>query len=239
MHVKGSTALVTGANRGIGRALVEALLDRGAVKVYAAARRLDSLAGLTDDARVVPVELDVTDMAQIAAAARLARDVTLLVNNAGSLAFADPLSGDFAAIEADWRTNYLGTLAMARAFAPVIETTGGGAIVNLLTLVAFAPVPAMGGYSASKAAAASATQALRAQLSAKGIAVHGVFPGSVDTDMIRGFDIPKTSPADVAVAILDGVDAGTDNIFPDAMSQSGYQLWRDDPAALEQQMASM
>ncbi len=236
MDVKGSTAFVTGANRGIGRALVEALLARGAAKVYAAARRPDDR---DQPERVVPVELDITDLAQVATAARQAADVTLLVNNAGSLAYADSLTGDFAAIEADWRTNYLGTLAVTRAFAPVIEAAGGGAIVNLLTLVAFAPVPAMGAYCASKAAAASATQALRAQLAPRGISVHGVFPGAVDTDMIRAVDIPKASPAEVAVAILDGVDAGDDTILPDPMSRSGYQLWRDDPAALERRMSAL
>lgn len=240
MHVSGSTALVTGANRGIGKALVEALLARGAAKVYATARNIESIKELSGrDSRVVPLELDITNPEHIANAARHAADATLLVNNAGSLAFADLLGGDLGAIESDFRTNFLGTLTMSRTFAPVIEHNGGGALVNLLTLIAFAPVPAMGGYSASKAALHSATLALRAQLSNKGISVHGVFPGAVDTDMIRGFDIPKTSAADVAVAILDGVESDEENIFPDAMAQHGYKVWRDDPKALEQQMASM
>jgi NAD(P)-dependent dehydrogenase (short-subunit alcohol dehydrogenase family) len=240
MQLNGSTALVTGANRGLGRATVEALLTAGVSKVYAAARRPDSVADLTTrDRRVVPIALDLADRAQIAQAAATAPDVTLLINNGGSLAFADPLSGDLAAVEQDWRINFLGTLSMVRAFAPVLAANGGGAIVNLLSLVVFGPVPAMGGYSASKAAAASTTQALRAQLADRKITVHGVFPGAVDTDMIRDFPIPKTSPADVAAAILDGVEAGEENIFPDPMARQGYQAWRDDPAAFERQMASM
>src|SRR5215831_16958615 len=160
MQVEGSTAFVSGANRGLGRALVESLLDRGASRVYAAARGIDTVHDLSArDPRVVPVRLDVTDAEQIGQAATLAEDTTLLVNNGGSLAFADPLDGDVAAFESDMRTNYLGTVVMSRAFAPVIERNGGGAIVNVLSLVVFGAVPSMGGYSASKAAAASATQA--------------------------------------------------------------------------------
>jgi NAD(P)-dependent dehydrogenase (short-subunit alcohol dehydrogenase family) len=240
MYVKDSTALITGANRGIGRALVEALLARGAGKVYAAARRVETVEDLTAlDRRVVPVPVDLTDPEQIDQAAKLAGDTTLLVNNGGSLAFADPLDGDLAAIELDLRTNFLGTVLMARSFVPVLERNGGGAIVNLLSLVVFGSVPAMAGYSASKAAAASATQALRAQLADRPITVHGVFPGAVDTDMIRDLPIPKASPADVATAILDGVEAGAENIFPDPMAQGGYRAWRADPAAFERQMGSM
>jgi short-subunit dehydrogenase len=121
----------------------------------------------------------------------------------------------------------------------VLEHNGGGAIVNMLSLVVFGSVPPIGGYSASKAAAASITQALRAQLADKGISVHGVYPGAVDTDMIRAFQIPKTGVRQVAAAILDGIEAGRSDIFPDPMAQSGYQAWRGDPAAFERQMASM
>lgn len=240
MDVKGSVALVTGANRGLGRALAEELLHRGVARLYATARRvqsLDELVGL--DPRVVALPLDVTDPAVIARAAAVAADTTLLVNNGGSLAFADPLGGDPADIELDLRTNFLGMLSMVRAFVPVLERNGGGAIVNLLSLVVFGAVPAMGGYSASKAAAASATQSLRAQLAGRKITVHGVFPGAVDTDMIRDFPIPKTSPADVAAAVLAGLEAGTENIFPDPMAEQGYRSWRDDPTTFERGMAAM
>jgi len=239
VETKGGTALVTGANRGIGQAIVEALLARDVRKVYATARRVETLAGLAVDPRVVPMRLDMVDAGDVAAAAAAAGDVTLLVNNGGSLEFADLLGGDLAAIHADLNTNYFGTLAVTRAFVPVLQRNGGGAIVNLLSLVALGAVRGMGGYSVSKAAAASMTQAVRAQVAAMGITVHGVFPGAVDTDMIRAFDMPKTSPQEVAQAILDGVEAGEEDIFPDAMSRAGRQAWRDDPKALERQMAAI
>jgi NAD(P)-dependent dehydrogenase (short-subunit alcohol dehydrogenase family) len=239
VDVTTSTALVSGANRGIGRAIVRELLDRGATKVYATARRIDTLAELTVDRRVVALELDITDTDEVTAAAAAAGDVTLLVNNGGSLAFADLLAGDLAAIHSDLTTNFLGTLALTRAFVPVLRDNGGGAIVNMLSLVALGAVRGMGGYSVSKAAAASMTQAVRAQVADLGITVHGVFPGAVDTDMIRAFEMPKTSPREVARAILDGVAAGDEDIFPDAMARQGHQVWRADPKALERQMAAI
>ena len=237
--VDAGPALVTGANRGIGRAIVDALLARGAKKVYATARDVGTLADLATDPRVVARQLDITDAGEIAAAVAAAGDVTLLVNNGGSLTFADLLSGDLAAIDADLRTNYLGTLAVTRAFVPILRDNGGGAIVNMLSLVALGAVRGMGGYSVSKAAAASMTQAVRAQVAGMGISVHGVFPGAVDTDMIRAFDMPKASPYDVANAILDGVEAGDEDIFPDPMARDGHRAWRDDPKTLERQMASI
>jgi NAD(P)-dependent dehydrogenase (short-subunit alcohol dehydrogenase family) len=240
MQINGSIALVTGANRGLGRALVEELLARGAAKVYAAARRLETVTELAAaDSRTVPIQVDLTDLGQVARAAKVAGDATLLINNGGSLNFADPLGGDLTAIDVDVRTNFIGTLAMSRAFVPVLEDNGGGAIVNLLSLVVFGPVPAMGGYSAAKAATASVTQSLRAQLAEQKIAVHGVYPGAVDTDMIRDFAIPKTGAADVAAAILDGIEAGEENIFPDPMAQQGHRAWRADPVAFERQMGAM
>jgi NAD(P)-dependent dehydrogenase (short-subunit alcohol dehydrogenase family) len=239
VDVKMSTALVTGANRGIGRAVVEGLLARDVRKVYATARRVETLEDLAGDPRVVALQLDITDADQLAAAVSAAGDVTLLVNNGGSLEFADLLGGGLPAIRADLDTNLFGTLAVIRAFVPVLRHNGGGAIVNLLSLVALGAVRGMGGYSVSKAAAASMTQAVRAQAAELGITVHGVFPGAVDTDMIRAFDIPKTSPRDVADAILDGVEAGEEDIFPDAMSRAGHRAWRDDPKSLERQMAAI
>ena len=229
------TALVTGANRGIGQAIVEALLARGATKVYATARNVETLT----DPRVVPLKLDITNADDVAAAAAAAGDVNLLVNNGGSLEFADLLNGELSAIHADLATNYFGTLAVTRAFVPVLQRNGGGAIVNLLSLVALGAVRGMGGYSVSKAAAASMTQAVRAQVADLGITVHGVFPGAVDTDMIRAFEMPKTSAHDVAHAILDGLEAGDEDIFPDPMSRDGHRMWRADPAAFARQMASM
>lgn len=241
MQIQNSTVLVTGANRGIGLALVDALLDAGAKKIYAGSRDVTKLAAAVarDRQRVVPLQLDVTDMRSIEAATNSARDVTLLINNAGVLDFGGILDTPNDKIERNFGTNFYGKLAMARAFAPVIEKNGGGAIVNVLTLVALASMPGLAIYNASKAAAWSMTQSLRASLAGKGIDVVGVFPGAVDTDMLAGVEITKTSPADVARAVVQGVNAGVEDIFPDPMSQQVYGAWRADHKAVEKQFATM
>ena len=239
MEIKGSTALVTGANRGIGRALVGALLNAGAAKVYAAARRIDTLEDFLDNKRVLPVSVDVTDDKAIAALAERTRDVTLLVNNAGVLDFGPVLDAPLTAFERNFATNFYGVLAASRTFAPVIERNGGGTIVNILTLVALASMPGLGVYNASKAAAWSLTQSLRASLAGRNIAVHGVFPGAVDTDMLAGVEMPKARPDEVATAIVAGVSQSREDIFPDAMSASLYDAWRKDHKAVEKQFAVM
>ena len=239
MDIKGSVAFVTGANRGIGRALVDALLEAGAAKVYAAARKVGTLERLLNDKRVLPCSLDVTDENTIAAVAATASDVTLLVNNAGVLDFGPVLEAPLAAFERNFATNFYGVLATTRAFAPVIERNGGGAIVNILTLVALASMPGLGIYNASKAAAWSLTQSLRASLARCNIAVHGVFPGAVDTDMLAGVEMPKARRDDVAAAIIAGVAQSREDIFPDAMSASLYDAWRKDHKAVEKQFALM
>jgi NAD(P)-dependent dehydrogenase (short-subunit alcohol dehydrogenase family) len=241
MHIENTVAFVTGANRGIGRALAEHLLERGARRVYAAARVPATLEGLTalDPARVAPVRLDITDRQQVAAAAALAGDVALLVNNAGAITFGSVLDAPQELVARDLETNYYGTLAMVRAFAPLIEANGGGGIVNLLTLVALASMPGLGAYNASKAAAWSMTQSIRADLARKGVAVYGVFPGAVDTEMIRAMEMPKADPRDVARAILDGVEADTEDIFPEPMSRQVYEGWRQDHKAVERQFAAL
>lgn len=211
MNFEGATVLITGANRGIGRALVENLSGQGVQKIYAATRKPEEPAGLASDL-VIPVKLDITDRAAVKALGEKLSDVTILINNAGALAFGSLLNSPLEMIVRDFDTNYYGTLHMVRAFAPVIERNGGGAIVNMLTLVALASMPGMGGYSASKAAAFSLTQAIRADLKGKNITVHGVYPGAVDTDMLAGVNMPKTSPADVAAALVAGVQEGTDDI---------------------------
>jgi NAD(P)-dependent dehydrogenase (short-subunit alcohol dehydrogenase family) len=240
MKIKDSVALVTGANRGIGRALVRALVDGGARRVYAGVRGSSQLAAMkaAGDA-VIPLALDVTDKDQIERAAAQAGDVNLLVNNAGVLSSFSFLQSDLAAIERDIATNFVGPLTVTRAFLPAIERSGGGAVVNLLSIVSFASMPALGGYSATKAAAFSLTQALRAELSAKNIIVHGVFPGPVDTDMSRGFDMPKTSAHAVAAATLAGIERGEEDIFPDPMALQVAASWQRDPKALERQFARM
>jgi NAD(P)-dependent dehydrogenase (short-subunit alcohol dehydrogenase family) len=239
MNIKGSIALVTGANRGIGRALVGALLEAGATKVYAAARKVETLDRSLDNKRVLPVSLDVTDEKAIAAVAAAAGDVTLLINNAGVLDFGAVLEAPLTAFERNFATNFYGVLATSRAFAPVIGRNGGGAIVNILTLVALASQPGLGVYNASKAAAWSLTQSLRASLTGRNISVHGVFPGAVDTDMLAGVEMPKARPEDVAAAIIAGVSQSREDIFPDAMSSSLYDAWRKDHKAVEKQFATM
>jgi NAD(P)-dependent dehydrogenase (short-subunit alcohol dehydrogenase family) len=232
MDITGTTALVTGANRGLGRALVDALLARGARRVYAAARDVSSIEDRADE-RVIPLALDLTSLPQIQAAAERASGVRLLINNAGAAAFSDPFSTDRAALEQELQTNYLGTLDAILAFAPVIERNGGGAVVNVLSLLSLASMPPMAGYSASKAAAHSMTQALRPGLRARGIDVHGVYPGGIDTEMLAGFDVPKAPPRDVAEGILDGIAAGREDIFPDPTSAQMSATWLSDPKAFE------
>jgi len=235
MNIQGSVALVTGANRGIGKAIVAALLAAGAGKVYAAAR---DVSGIERDPKVIPLKLDVTKPADIEAAAKIAKDVTVLINNAGVLDWGGPLEVTDAQLDRNFAANFFAPLNLARAFAPVIEANGGGALANLLTIVALASMPALAGYNASKAASWSMTQSLRAALSAKKISVHAVFPGPVDTDMAAGIPMAKTSPADVALAIVNGIQAGKQDIFPDPMSASVYEAWAKDHKAVEAQFAA-
>ena len=230
MQMAGQTLVVTGANRGLGRSLVEALLDRGANKVYAAAR---NPAAVLDDPRVVAVALDLLDRETIAAAARQAGDASVLINNASTAAFAAPLDADPATVRNEMQVNYDGTFDVIRAFVPVLERNGGGAIVNLLSLLSLASAPPMAGYSASKAAAHSLTQALRPVLRAKTISVHGVYPAGIDTDMLAGIQAPKTPPRQVAEGVLDGLAADEEDIFPDPNAQAMAATWRSDPKAFE------
>jgi NAD(P)-dependent dehydrogenase (short-subunit alcohol dehydrogenase family) len=241
MQIQNSTALVTGANRGIGHELVNALLLAGVRKVYAGARDLNSMNAtkFSDMSRVVPVSIDVTNREWVKALPAKAPDVNLLINNAGVLDFGNILDVPLEAIARDFDTNFYGKLIMARAFAPVIERNGGGAIVNILTLVALASMPGLAAYNASKAAAWSMTQSLRASIAGRGIAVHAVFPGAVDTDMLAGVDMPKTPPADIAAAVVSGIIAGQEDIFPDAMSAGLYAAWKTDHKSVEKQFAAM
>ncbi len=230
MSLATSVPVVTGASRGLGRALVDALLERGVTKVYALARNPSSV---RRDSRVVPVPFDLLDPASIAAAARTAADATLLINNASTAAFAGPLDADPGALRGEMAVNYDGTYETIRAFVPVFEANNGGRIVNVLSLLALASTPPMAGYSASKAAAHSLTQALRPVLAARAITVHGVYPGGIDTDMLAGIDAPKTPAATVADGLLDGIEAGQEDIFPDPNAQAMAPMWWSDPKGFE------
>jgi NAD(P)-dependent dehydrogenase (short-subunit alcohol dehydrogenase family) len=230
--IAGRTVLVTGANRGIGRALVEEALNRGAGRVYAGTRQ--PLAH--PDGRVTPLTLDVTSAAQIQAAAGQVESLDLLINNAG-IALYDDLS-DRSAIDRQLAVNLFGTYGVTQAFLPLL-TRSGGAIVNNLSLQALAPLPLIPAYSISKAAAFSLTQSLRALLAGQGVRVHAILTGPTDTEMSRGLDIPKPSAESVARAIFDGVENDEEDIFPDPMSQSMAESWRSGSVkAFERELAA-
>ncbi len=242
MKIKDSIALVTGANRGIGRSLVDALLNMGAKKIYATARDIAALDELktAEGERIVAVRLDVTKPEMIDAAAKKAADVTLLINNAGVAMFAGLISaGDIKAARAEMEVNYFGTLNMIRAFAPVLAANGGGVVVNLCSIASYVNFPALGSYSASKAAVHSLTQAVRAELAAQATQVTGVYPGPVDTDMAENFPMDKTPPWKVAEAVLAAVEAGEEDVYPDAMSVELHAGLLTDPKAVEKQAGEM
>ena len=216
MDLSKSTALVTGANRGFGRQLAAQLVERGA-KVYATARRPETI----DLAGVVPLQLDITDAESVRRAAEAAGDVTLLVNNAGVSTHANLLDGDLADVRLEMDTHYLGTLAVTRAFVPVIERNGGGAILNVLSVLSWWHAPAYGGYSAAKAAAWAMTNAVRQELAPRGIHVAALHVGYMDTDMAAYVPADsKSDPAVIARLALDGLAAGEPEILADQLSRT-------------------
>jgi NAD(P)-dependent dehydrogenase (short-subunit alcohol dehydrogenase family) len=232
MNIAQKTVLITGANRGIGHALVQEALRRGVKRVYAGTRGTLDIA----DERVTPLMLDVTKAAQIQQAVSKIGTLDVLINNAG-IAIYDDLSKP-EVIEQHLAVNLFGSLNATRAFLPLLKRSKG-AIVNNISTVALAALPVVPGYSISKAAALSMTQSLRALLADQGVTVHAVLTGPVDTDMNRGFDIPKASPESAAAAIFDGLEKGEEEIFPDPMSQSIADGWRNGVAkALERQVAA-
>lgn len=238
MKLDNQTIFVSGANRGIGKAIVEALLKQPVKKIYAAARDVAQLPNF-NDSRVVPITLDITNVAQIATAAKQAHDTQVLINNAGALAFASVVTAESADLQRDMQVNYFGTLNVVHQFVPVLKQNGGGAIANVISIVGLASMAGIGGYSASKAALFSATQAMRAELKAQNISVHGIFPGPIDTDMAKEFPMDKTSPEVTAENIIAGILAGNEDIFPDPMSSNLSELWAKDPKELERQFAAM
>src|ERR1700730_15677158 len=232
MKIPGSTILVTGANRGRGKALVEEALRRGAKRVYAGARQSFAHA----DGRVTPLTLDVTNAAQIRAAVERINALDILINNAG-ISVQNDLS-DRAALERLLAVNLFGTYDMTQAFLPVLARSRG-ALVNVLSSASLAAVPFDPLYSISKAAAFSLSQSLRALMAGRGVSVHIVLPGPIDTDMTRNLDIPKASPENTARAILDGVEKREEEIFPDPMSEAIAEGWRTSAVkALQRQFAA-
>jgi len=232
MNIENKTILITGANRGIGLALVNEALRRGAKRVYAGTRG----ALQNGDKRVTPLILDVTNASQIEQAVAKVDALDLLINNAGIALYDDLSKPD--AIERHLAVNLFGSFNVTRAFLPLLRRSQG-AVVNVLSVAGIGALPIIPAYSISKAAAANMTQSLRVLLADQGVAVHAVFPGPIDTDMTRGFDIPKASPEFAARGIFDGLEKGEDDIFPDPDSQSIAEAWRTGAAkALERQYAA-
>lgn len=225
MNISGSTALVTGANRGLGRHFAEQLRDRGAAKVYATARD----ARRVDLPGVEVIALDITDLEQVASAAAAAGDVDLLINNAGISTYQGLVTGDLDQIRLEMETHYFGTLSVVRAFAPVLAANGGGAILNVLSALSWFQFEGATAYGAAKAAAWSLTDGIRLELAGQGTQVTGLHAGAVDTDMMAGFDVPKSDPADVVRAALDGLESGSLEVLADDASAQAKAGLAADP----------
>jgi NAD(P)-dependent dehydrogenase (short-subunit alcohol dehydrogenase family) len=233
-RIEGTVALVTGGNRGLGKSLVDELLARGAARVYAGARDPESVGA--SDPRVVPLRLDVTSDADVTAAAAVAGDVRLLVNNAGGLVSASFLDSPIDDVRTEFETNFYGPLRMTRAFVPVIAANGGGHLLNVASVLSWLAIS--GSYSASKAALWSQTNSLRLELRDRGIGVTGLHVGYIDTDMSAAVTDPKSAPADVARLALDAVEAGAHEVLADDITRQVKAGLAADVAALYPQLAA-
>lgn len=238
MNFENKTVLVTGANRGIGQAIVKELLKKNVKKVYATARDLKNLPDFSDN-RVVGLSLDITNLDQVKSAVSTASDTDILINNAGVAAMASLLTSPVEDLKRDMDTNYYGTLNMVREFVPALEAKKDSAIVNVVTIGAFVNFPNIGGYSASKAALFSMSQGIRIELQTKGIAVHTVNPGPIDTDMTKDFQMDKTSPQITAENIVNSLEQGEVDIFPDPGSKGMFDLWNSNYRDLENAVSQM
>lgn len=232
MNISEQVALVTGANRGLGKHLALELLSRGA-KVYAGARNPESV----DIPGVIPIKLDITNPQEVAAAAGAAKDVTLLINNAGSSAGAALLEGNLDDIQLEFNTHFFGTLSMVRSFAPVLAQNGGGAILNILSALSWFSLGHTGAYTAAKAAEWALTNDLRLNLYKQNIRVAGLHVGFMDTDMTAGIEAPKVHPSDVAKLAVDGIESGSFEILADEVSRNLQQGLAGGVAALYPQLA--
>ncbi|MBD1848087.1 SDR family oxidoreductase [Cyanobacteria bacterium FACHB-63] len=242
MQVQGSIALVTGANGGIGQYYIQGLQAAGATRIYAGARNPDSLNEIaaTDPDRIIPIPLNIIDEASVKAAAEAYADVNLLINNAGVGFNQRLVTGiNFDKVRSEIEVNYLGTLRMCLAFAPVLKANGGGAIVNMLTILAKVNFPLNASYCASKAAALLATQGIRAELASQKTLVVGVMPGTVDTGMSKNFPPPKVAPEEVVRAALQAVIDEIEDVYPGEQAQEMQAQLLQDPKAVERWMAGV
>jgi NAD(P)-dependent dehydrogenase (short-subunit alcohol dehydrogenase family) len=245
MNIKGSIALVTGGNRGLGKAFAQALLDAGAEKVYAGARQLFE----TTDPRIQPIKLDITNASDIAAAVEACQDINILINNAG-IASRNPLT-DPAPLNAlietasmdggndEMATNYFGTLAMCRAFAPILKKNGGGVLANMLSALSWVVMPGFSSYCVSKAAAWAMTNGIRLELRSQGTLVVGVHAGFIDTDMVADITSPKSRPEDIAARTIEGIATGQEEILTDQTSQEIKAGTTANLSAVYQQMQQL
>lgn len=236
--LKDKVILITGANRGIGESLVKSSLEKGASKIYATARNLSKMPNFGDK-RVVTLELDITDNAQILKVAEKTKDVEVLINNAGILSQGNVLMGEISAVENDMKVNYYGTINMMRVFAPILEKNAPSKIINIVSIVAYSPLPSIAGYSASKTALYSATLSVRIEVAKKGITVHAVNPGAIDTDMNKGSEWDMPAPDGIATITLDKVEAGELDIVPDEMGLEMFNAWKEEPSKLAEMFSNM
>jgi NAD(P)-dependent dehydrogenase (short-subunit alcohol dehydrogenase family) len=236
MNIENKNIIVTGANRGIGAAIVRELLKHNIGKIYAAARKIENLPDF-GDRRVVPLVLDITNSNQVKAVADKAKDAHILINNAGTAHFGTVIDNTMESVAADMNTNYFGTLAMMRAFVPVLQKNGEGLIATVSSVAGLAAFPAIGSYSISKAAVHALIQSARGELADRNIHVVGIYPGPIDTDMAKEFPMEKASAASAAQRIVAGMIAGDEYIFPDPMSKESGALWQRNPRTLEKQFA--
>jgi NAD(P)-dependent dehydrogenase (short-subunit alcohol dehydrogenase family) len=242
MKVEDAIAFVTGANGGIGTHYIDALKAAGAKRIYAGVRNPDSIAEIvsTDPARIIPVQLDIVDDESIRIAATNCQDVTLLINNAGIAKYQGLIAApDLSSARAEMEVNYFGTLAMCRAFSPILKANGGGAIVNMQSIIALVNFPKNGGYSASRASSLSMTQGIRAEFAAQGTLVIAVLPGTVDTKMSKNDPPPKVAPAEVARVALQAVIDGIEEVYPGEQATEMAAQMLKNPKSIEKWMATM